>query len=138
VLDKYAIWRLLQPAADHLGGALELKPTKEVLECVIGAHYSTCSTSSSIAGKVIASTTIRCFRELIRTNDFAALLRKFPVFAADIAVNYHEQGMFNVRRFNCHCGKKVLAKNDEITPSAVTSLVCNWCEESTRTKPNAW
>jgi hypothetical protein len=138
VEDKYNIWRLLQPATDHLGEALKVTPTKEVLESAIRAHYIPCSTPGSIAGKVVASTTIRYFRELVRTDDFDALLGNFPVFAADIAMYYHEQGMFNVRRLNCHCGKKVLANNDEIIASVAICLRCRWCGSTTSTKSNAW
>jgi hypothetical protein len=127
VLDKYVIWRLLQPAADHLGEALKAKPTKEVLESVIRAHYSTCSTSSSVAGKAIASITICYFRELVRTNDFTVLLGKFPVFAADIAIYNQEHGIFNVRRLTCPCGDDMWADDGEIPTSVPVNFSCFVC-----------
>jgi hypothetical protein len=138
VADKYDIWRLLQPAADHLGETLKATPTKEVLESAIRGHYSICSTSGSIAGKVVASTTICYFRKLVRMDAFAALLGNFPVFAADVAVYYHAQGMFAVRRSNCHCGKRNLTNDDDITVSSAITLKCRWCGTSTSTRPNAW
>jgi hypothetical protein len=138
VADKYDIWRLLQPAADHLGKALQATPTKEVLGSAIRGHYSTCSTSGSVAGKVIASTTIRFFRDLVQTDSFAALLGGFPVFAADIAVYYHEEGMFNVRRIDCQCGRKNLFNNDGGYVSNTVNLNCHYCPRKVSPGPQAW
>jgi hypothetical protein len=112
VADKYDIRRLLPPAAAHLKRVLAGRADTTILESVIEEHYNVCSTPGAPVGKVIAPTIISTFHGYVKIDKFAALLKESPVFAADIAGYYYEQGMFNIRRVECQsCQRTIVCSN---------------------------
>jgi hypothetical protein len=115
VADKYDIRRLLPPAANDLNRILTAKADTTILESIIEKHYSVCSIPGAPVGKAIAPTIISTFHEYVKTDRFATLLKKYPVFAADVAGYYHEEGMFDVRRASCGgCGKMIICSNSGV------------------------
>jgi len=129
VADKYDIGRLLGPAAAHLHKVLNTITEDSTLEFVVQHHYGSCSAPGHAAGNTIASTIIDTCRKFVRTQAFRTLLAKFPVFASDIALCYHEQGMFSIRRFKCKCGRKELVADPKVNEDASVRWYCVTCNQ---------
>jgi hypothetical protein len=106
VTDKDNIEPLLPHIANHLKDFLAARPLTQYLEPIIEKYYGVYSAPNSAAGQAIASSVIHIFSGYAKSSEFANLPRKYPIFAADIAGYYHQEGMFDVRRFKCYKCKK--------------------------------
>jgi hypothetical protein len=103
IADKYDIIRLYAPASDDVLATLKSTPDKSyaILREVIRFHYETCSSADTSMGKAITSVMLDDRRDFMREKDFEAIMQSFPVFAADMALIYKREGMFQIRKAVC-------------------------------------
>jgi hypothetical protein len=130
IADKYEIVRLKIPAVQDFKCLLRKARNERVLKSVIEAHYQHCSVPKHTIGASIASITIDVYREFVRTAASSSLLVTFPVFASDMALQYHVEGYFNAYLYHCECGQTLLFREPRGSKWEVTIGNCSGCEKS--------
>jgi hypothetical protein len=139
VADKYDVRRLPLPTVAHLQEVLNTVRASATLVSIVGKFYDFCLVPQHAAGKVIASTIISSCRSFVRSRDFTGLLASYPVFASDIALEYHKEGMFSIRRFKCYCGKLGIT-SDPADPRNIMHAKCSYsCTNTPKPiRPEDW
>jgi hypothetical protein len=131
VADKYDVVKLLGPSVEHFQQVMSSIQDETMLVSAVEAFYDFCPVPGHPAGKALASTIIRSRRPFVKTDKFAALLEKFPVFASDIALHYHKEKLFNIRSFKCPSGHQNLILDGASSAQTLCVFHCHFCNSGT-------
>lgn len=111
VADKYDVVRLFSHAAEDVRAVLleSSENDYKVLKAAIQSHYRSSIRADGAMGKAIASVVLDHKRNFTKTDQFELAMTDFPLFATDLALGYHRQGMFKIRISTCSKCTKVNA-----------------------------
>jgi hypothetical protein len=126
VADKYDMPILLDPIAKDVKELLadDLQCTLKLLQTLIPAHYKSVSSAGGPVGKIIVSKIQTKYDEFRDTDEFASLVKAYPIFGADVALSLAK----GTRPYTCPSCKHSSALNKfGLRAKGKTGYYCESC-----------
>ena len=103
VADKYDISRILPPITEQLEIALSTLKNAQFsfYKDMVETYYGSCLLADTAIGQRITQATVKYRISLVSYTDFEELVKRFPIFAVDIALDQHKQGILGATKKKC-------------------------------------
>ena len=93
VADKYDVTRILSPVAEELERNLaEFQEAEfDFYTSIVESYYDSCLFPDTRPGRIIAHHTVRYGKSNVGYDDFKTLIKNYPTFGTDVALNQYKE-----------------------------------------------